>query len=157
MKKLIQLLLIVAMFLPMPFSFAKEILALNTGNTQEKNDNKKASSPMAKFRDEYQLLFIYTSRCPYCHKFSKILDSFSKDKKLHVAALTDDGGKIEPFTEAVYDRNRITALGVDGFPVLFVENKKTGKTNLLADGLVSYSDLERTVDTLVEKLYQNTR
>lgn len=154
MKKLMQILLIAITLLPLPFSLAKEIFALHTENNQEKIDNQKSSSSMAKFRDEYQLLFVYTSKCPYCHKFSKILDSFSKDKKLHVAALTDDGGKIEPFTKAIYDRNKITALGVDGFPVLFVENKKTGKTHLLVDGLVSYSELEHTVDTLVKKLYQ---
>ena len=153
MNKLIQMVLIMIIAIPAQFGITKEIFALNKTNNQSEINNKKTY--MAKFREEYQLLFVYTSRCPYCHKFSKILDSFSKDKKLHVAALTDDGGKIEPFTQAVHDRNRITELGVDGFPVLFVEHKKTYKTSLLADGLTPYSELERIVDALAEKLYQN--
>lgn len=153
MNKLIQLGLIMIVAIPAQFVVAEEIFALNKTRAQTESSNKKAY--MAKFREEYQLLFVYTSRCPYCHKFSKILEAFSKDKKLHVAALTDDGGKIEPFTQAVHDRNRITELGVDGFPVLFIEHKKTHKTSLLADGLTPYSELERMVDALAEKLYQN--
>lgn len=153
MNKLIQLVLIMIVAIPAQLVVAEEIFGLNKTSAQVEINDKKAY--MAKFRDEYQLLFVYTSKCPYCHKFSKILDAFSKDKKLYVAALTDDGGKIEPFTQAVHDRNRITELGVDGFPVLFVEHKKTHKTSLLADGLTPYSELERMIDAIAEKLYQD--
>ena len=74
MNKLIQLVSMMMIAIVAQFVVAEKIFALNKTSARAEINNKK--SYMAKFREEYQLLFVYTSRCPYCHKFSKILDSF---------------------------------------------------------------------------------
>lgn len=138
------------------FGFSPDIWisAINNVNSIS-YDDQDANIALKKFRKDYQLLFVYSSNCAYCHKFSNVLIKFAADTKINVASLTANGGKIAPFYNAIYDPEKISELGVVAFPTLFVEHKANKKTYLINQGLITYKELESNINALLLDLYGN--
>lgn len=156
MAKLIRLLLIVTPVLSISaYSFSSQlwVAALNNAKQSQVNTNLQSNLSVTRFQNEYQLLFVYSSTCPYCHKFARVLAQFAQDNNLAVASLTADGGIIMPFNDSKYDSDRISSLGVNTYPTLLAINKRTKATYLINQGAIPYSELNSNFNQVLQFLY----
>lgn len=156
MDKLIRLLFIVTLALPISmYSFSSQswVAALNNLKQSQGNNNLQGNSLVTRFQNDYELLFVYSSTCPYCHKFAPVLAQFAKDNNLAIVSLTSNGGIITPFNDSKYDPSRIRDLGVNTYPSLFAINKSTKATYLINQGAVSYSELNSNFNHVVAFLF----
>ncbi len=156
MAKLIRILLIVTLVLSMSaYSFSSQVwvATLNNSKQSQVNTNLQGNSLVTRFQNEYQLLFVYSSTCPYCHKFAPILAQFAQDNNLMVASLTANGGIITPFNDSKYDPDRISSLGVNTYPTLLAINKRTKATYSINQGAIPYSELNSNFNRVLQFLY----
>lgn len=112
-------------------------------------DQKKLS----KFRNDYKLLFVYTSSCGYCHRFAPVLRSFVNDKKIKVDSISEDGKGINGFDNPKYSPQTLDDLGVRSYPTLFVTDKNNKVIETLTNGYIDKSTLTSKFNDLLESLY----
>ena len=109
----------------------------------EEQQNVQALKDFAK---EFTLLFVYSSRCPYCEKFAYVVEHFSKQYGYKVFPLSMDGKHLKNF-RGIYDRNLIERLNIQSTPSLFAFSNNKGVIMPLAHGFLSADLLERNVLT----------
>lgn len=104
------------------------------------------------FRENYKLVFFYTSTCTYCHKFAPIFKKFVREHRLPVEAVTADGGKIRGFSGAKHSAELAQKMGIDSFPTVLVINKKTNNAEyVFGQGNMSLKDLEANLAYLLKQ------
>lgn len=101
-------------------SFALSSQAFLDGlfGSAEEATPKDKTQQIQQFRQEYKLVFIYSSKCGYCHRFAPIFKQFVNEKKLKAEAISADGGKINGFEDATYMSDVTRRFNVNSFPTV---------------------------------------
>lgn len=108
---------------------------------------------LVKFRNNYKLLFVYTSRCGYCHRFAPVLRSFVNEKKLKIESISGDGKPIEGFSNFKYSPKTLDELGVQSYPIVFVLDNNNKLIDTLSSGNVSKNKLSNNFNDILNHLY----
>ncbi|MGR5333714.1 type-F conjugative transfer system pilin assembly thiol-disulfide isomerase TrbB [Photobacterium damselae] len=136
------------------------LLAVNTSHALSVKDalhsaiaqaeTKPAPIPQkAPSTQPYGLAFIFSSRCPYCHKFAPTLVQFAKQTGLTVYPFSVDGAGLPQYpnpltaTQEIVQEFYHTTTNIT-YPALFLVNLNTRQHVTLSMGNVPLSALQTT-------------
>ncbi|HIF9114803.1 TPA: conjugal transfer protein TraF [Photobacterium damselae] len=134
------------------------LLAANTSHALGVKDalhsalNRAATTPIASktpSTQPYGLAFIFSSRCPYCHKFAPTLVQFAKQTGLTVYPFSVDGAGLPQYpnpltaTQEIVQEFYHTTTNIT-YPALFLVNLTNRKHVTLSMGNVPLSALQTT-------------
>ncbi|MGR5282020.1 conjugal transfer protein TraF [Photobacterium damselae] len=134
------------------------LLAVNTSHALGVKDalhsalNRAATTPIAPktpSTQPYGLAFIFSSRCPYCHKFAPTLVQFAKQTGLTVYPFSVDGAGLPQYpnpltaTQEIVQEFYHTTTNIT-YPALFLVNLTNRKHVTLSMGNVPLSTLQTT-------------
>ncbi len=114
---------------------------------QEKN---QIAETIHNLKEQYGLLFFFSSSCVYCHQFAPIVQQFSAKYGWQVMAISFDGGSIPGFKEILPDNGLAVKLQVPVLPTLFAVDPKTEQVLPIAFGLTTLDQMETRIMTLIE-------
>ncbi|HIF9519458.1 TPA: conjugal transfer protein TraF [Photobacterium damselae] len=106
-------------------------------------------APKAPSTQPYGLAFIFSSRCPYCHKFAPTLVQFAKQTGLTVYPFSVDGAGLPQYpnpltaTQEIVQEFYHSTTNIT-YPALFLVNLNTRKHVTLSMGNVPLSALQTT-------------
>lgn len=119
----------------------------------EKKELNRSTS-IEKFKQEYDIIFFYSSNCGYCHRFAPILTRFSRNKDIKIQSYTANGGKISGFADAISSKAQFDKYGIAGYPtVLIVEKANTNNYYSLSRGYLSYDRLVDNFNYVLDSIY----
>ncbi|MBP9777643.1 MAG: conjugal transfer protein TraF [Rickettsiaceae bacterium] len=107
----------------------------------------------SKFNKDYELLFIYSSVCGYCHQMAPILKQFAIAKNLIVKSVTADGGILSEFPDAKYMPNVLNQYNLSAYPTVMLISKSNGRAQIFSQGALTMQQLHGTYQSLVSNLY----
>ncbi|HIF9533893.1 TPA: conjugal transfer protein TraF [Photobacterium damselae] len=106
-------------------------------------------APKAPSTQPYGLAFIFSSHCPYCHKFAPTLVQFAKQTGLTVYPFSVDGAGLPQYpnpltaTQEIVQEFYHSTTNIT-YPALFLVNLNTRKHVTLSMGNVPLSALQTT-------------
>lgn len=116
-------------------------------------ENKKSPKPFFK---DHVLLFFFSSTCPYCHRFSPILNAFAKKRGIKVIPLSFNGQGLAHFNRFYPVTDEWVKLAFPNgnirYPALFILNEKNHFLYPVAVGFMSNHELENTMHRLMPKI-----
>lgn len=102
----------------------------------------------------YGLFFFYTTRCPYCIKYSPIVKVFAESHGISVLPVSLDGGKLPEWPDSVHNNGQLESFGLAGKPVpitvLFDNQNK--KLVIVGFGLLTVNELEDRIYELISEI-----
>ena len=101
-------------------------------------------------KEQYGLLFFFSSSCVYCHQFAPIVQQFSAKYGWQVMAISLDGGSVPGFKEILPDNGLAVKLQVPVLPALFAVDPKTEQVLPVAFGLTTLDQMEARIMALIE-------
>lgn len=109
------------------------------------------------FLADYDLIFIFRSTCPHCHKFSPVLKDFSDSFGMNVRAYSFDGPGIKEFESKPLTKELLQDLFLDAgiktvVPALYLAHKKTSETYPLLFGEATPAQLAIRISSVVQKI-----
>ncbi|MBP9777695.1 MAG: conjugal transfer protein TraF [Rickettsiaceae bacterium] len=106
-----------------------------------------------KFKDEVELVFVYSSTCDYCKRFAPVFGEFINRSSISYKALTADGGFLPGFEDALYSPEALSKLQISAYPTVFAINQKTGVVVLFSQGYINLHDLYENYTAVKKYLY----
>jgi conjugal transfer pilus assembly protein TraF len=89
-----------------------------------------------------ELIFFFTSTCPYCREESRLLKILEQNYSIGIMAVSLDGAGLPGWGDYQVDRGQARNLGVTEVPALFLL-VPPDKVIRVSTGLVSYDELEK--------------
>ena len=100
---------------------------------------------------EQGLWFFFRGDCPVCHRFAPVLARFAWRHGFTVLAVSLDGGRLEEFPDARFDRNAAARLQVDAVPALYLAAPGRRAVTPVGYGYMSAGELGRRLIALAEE------
>jgi conjugal transfer pilus assembly protein TraF len=122
-------------------------IANNTFKSNRRGDIKNS---IKKVGSEYGIYFFFKSTCPYCHKFSPILQRFARENNVTVIPVSLDSGTLPGYENARHDVRVAKILGVSSVPAVFLVQPKQEKIIPVSNNLISLSELEERIYILTQ-------
>lgn len=140
----------------------QRLKALSETSPFEINDTKaKRTGIYDNFYNDHSILFIYSSRCQYCHHFAPIFKHWLDGRGLSVRAISLDNKAIDlfPTIEQKDDTLVNSAYGdmPHGTPAVFIVNEQTKAIYPAAYGNLSSQELDFRMVNLVAKIKEFER
>ena len=119
----------------------------------DEQEDQRLGEALKKAAKTHGLFFFFKQDCPYCHQFAPLVARFAKTYGFEVKAISQKGGQLKEFPNAVQDNGMGAKLNPEGiYPSLFIANPKTGEAAPLAWGFVSLADLKRNFKYILTAL-----
>lgn len=119
----------------------------------QKNIVSQSVSLENRFKDEVELLFVYSSSCGYCKKFAPVFKIFLNNTNLSYTSYTADGGLLPGFENANYSPEIIQKLNVNGYPSVYAVNKISGNIVMFSQGNLGLGDLYTNYNAVASYMY----
>ena len=102
--------------------------------------------------ERYGIFFVYSSTCPYCHRYSPILKSMQNSYQLSIFPISKDGGILPEWPESVKNTGQLGVLGLEDSPVpaTLLFDKVSGQVTQVGYGILSESELAERLYTLTK-------
>lgn len=133
--------------------------ALNQFNTllQEKSKSIEANKGLQALKKDYELIFIFQSNCPHCHRFAPLLKDFANHHEIPVKAYSMDGGRLADFTSEKLSPNYFKLFFLNaGFkpmvPALFLLNTQIDEAYPVLFGEASAMQLAERMNSLIKRI-----
>lgn len=97
---------------------------------------------------DHQLLFIFRSDCPYCHRFAPILKRFEETFGLRVFAVSLDGQGLPEYPAPQADNGIAARLNASVVPALYLTAPATRDIQPVGFGLMAVTDLIERIAAL---------
>ncbi|MDR2526532.1 MAG: conjugal transfer protein TraF [Rickettsiales bacterium] len=124
------------------------------GGAVYKNEKEiKVDSTIKNMNERYGIFFIYSSTCPFCQRYSSILDSFRKKYKVTIVGVSIDRDFLPEFkNESLINRGHLEKMGVNysTVPVTVLFDKTNNSILPIGYGLM-------TEDELINRIYVLTQ
>jgi len=98
---------------------------------------------------DYGLFFFFKGNCIYCQAFSETLKHFSEKYAFSLLPISLDGEGLNAFPEFKSDNGLSTQFNIATVPALIALDTKTKETIPLSFKMISLSELEQVVDTML--------
>ena len=142
-------------------NIVEDKISQQTTKIHEVKRSLNINSIESEFFSEHSIVFVYSSKCRYCHMFSPTLRSYVDEKGLNVRAISLDNRSIKDFPniENATDELVNAAYGdmPHGTPALFIVNEKSNAIYPALFGNSSYEDLSQRMSSLINKIKQFER
>ncbi len=119
-------------------------------NVYKQEREQSIEQNVREFAKTHGFFFFFKGRCQYCHIFAPTVKAFSKKYGVSVIAVSEDGGKLSEFPDAVQGNYASTRFQVMVYPSLFAVNPKTQQVVPIARGAINLYELEENVARFVE-------
>jgi len=113
-----------------------------------KNTQRKVR--LNKIAQTHGLFYFFRASCPYCQRFSPILKRIAAKNGFHVTAISLDGGTSPGFPKPRRDNGTAKRLGVKTVPAVYLIEPRSRSVQPVSFGLVSPSELEQRIITLID-------
>ncbi|MDH5179521.1 MAG: type-F conjugative transfer system pilin assembly protein TraF [Gammaproteobacteria bacterium] len=95
------------------------------------------------------LFYFFKGSCPYCKRFSPMLKIFAEQHGFHITAISLDGGNSPDFPNPRLDNGTAKRLGVNTVPAVYLIQPRERSVQPVSFGLISPSELEQRILTLI--------
>jgi thiol-disulfide isomerase/thioredoxin len=114
-------------------------LGIQLATAEDKNSMREV---ITKLSQSGELIFFFTSTCPYCQEESRLLKILQQNYSIGIMAVSLDGAGLPDWGDYQVDRGQARNLGVTEVPALFLL-VPPDKVIRVSTGLVSYDELEK--------------
>lgn len=108
---------------------------------------EKMDEQLAQVARQKAIVYVFRSDCPYCKRFSPILEAFSKEKGFTVMTFTLDGKGNEVYPYPKTDVGLLQARNMlpQVVPAVYLIDPKANTTDVIGFGLMNYMDLQKRI------------
>lgn len=103
----------------------------------------------------YKVLFFFSSKCSYCHKFAPILKKYQVDNNLEIISVSQNGQSLPGFDSPIYDPALNKTFNIQAYPTVVVVNINNGDYYPLTVGYTSYQEFSTNVNRFVTSIERN--
>ncbi|HWP91789.1 MAG TPA: conjugal transfer protein TraF [Thermodesulfobacteriota bacterium] len=114
-------------------------LGIQLATAEDKNSMREV---ITKLSQSGELIFFFTTACPYCQEESRLLKVLQQNYPIGIMAVSLDGAGLPDWGDYQVDRGQARNLGVTEVPALFLL-VPPDKVIRVSTGLVSYDELEK--------------
>ncbi|MEM4409839.1 MAG: conjugal transfer protein TraF [Candidatus Caldarchaeum sp.] len=114
-------------------------LGIQLATAEDKNSMREVITRLSQIGE---LIFFFTSTCPYCREESRLLKILEQNYSIGIMAVSLDGAGLPGWGDYQVDRGQARNLGVTEVPALFLL-VPPDKVIRVSTGLVSYDELEK--------------
>jgi conjugal transfer pilus assembly protein TraF len=114
-------------------------LGIQLAAAENKNSMREV---ITKLSQSGELIFFFTSTCPYCQEESRLLKILGENYSIGIIAVSLDGAGLPGWEDYQVDGGQARNLGVTEVPALFLL-VPPDKVIRVSTGLVSYDELEK--------------
>ncbi len=102
----------------------------------------------------YGLFFFYTTRCPYCIKYSPIVKVFAESYGISVLPVSLDDGVLPEWPDSEHNTGQLEAFGLTGkpVPITVLFDNKNKKLVIVGFGLLTVDELEDRIYKLISEM-----
>lgn len=103
-------------------------------------------------KNRYGIFFIYSTTCPYCIQYSKIIKAFSEYYNLNVQGVSVDGNFLEEWPDSIVNKGQLAKFGLEGKPVpaTILFDNKSKRLVPIGYGLLTIDEIEKRISKLLE-------
>lgn len=108
---------------------------------------EKIDEELAQIARQKAIVYVFRSDCPYCKRFSPILEAFAKEKGFTVLTFTLDGRGNEVYPYPKTDIGMLQAKNMlpQVVPAVYLIDPKANTTDVIGFGLMNYMDLQKRI------------
>lgn len=108
---------------------------------------EKIDSELAKVAKKKAIVYVFRSDCPYCKRFSPILESFSKEKGFTVLTFSLDGkgNDVYPYPKTDLGLLQAKKMIPQVVPAVYLIDPREDTTDVIGFGLMNYMDLQKRI------------
>lgn len=99
---------------------------------------------------DHQLLFLFRSDCPYCHRFAPILKRFEAEFGIRVFAVSLDGEGLPEYPNPHADNGIAARLNAGVVPALYLTAPSTRDIRPVGFGVMAETDLVERIAALAQ-------
>lgn len=117
-----------------------------------------AQSAMAAngFWSNHALLYIFSSKCPYCQKMAPVIQQYARNNQIPVKAYSVDGYGLPGFSEFSHASSQLLQAAYAGgqitYPASFVMNTSTYQIFPLGIGAMDYNQFSSRLTRLLPQV-----
>lgn len=119
-------------------------------------DKSSMREVITKLSQTGELIFFFTSTCPYCQEESRLLKILQQNYSIGIMAVSLDGAGLPDWGDYQVDRGQARNLGVVEVPALFLL-VPPDKVIRVSTGLVSYDELEKRLYLVGQQILEINR
>lgn len=105
-------------------------------------EKKSVKEVIEKVSEMGEILYFFTSTCPYCKEQGRLLTAFRQNYPIGIMAVSLDGQGMEGWDDYQVDQGQARNLGVDQVPALFLLIPPNTVIRV-GTGLMTYDEIER--------------
>lgn len=103
----------------------------------------------------HKVLFFFSSKCSYCHKFVPILKKYQNENNLEIIAVSQDGQPLPGYDSPIYDPALNKTFNIQAYPTVVVVDINSGDYYPLTVGYSNYQEFSTSVNRFVASVERN--